>query len=171
MLRRSRQLFRSSRRQPERTVAAMSFSENVQSARTLLSPGYPAGVTEEMIHGLVHAFYGKVRVDAELGPVFNRSIKDWTPHLAKMCDFWSSVTLMSGRYHGTPMQAHAALPDITPQLFVRWLQLFEETAAEVCPPKAAALFIDRAGRIAESLQMGIAVSRGELPPHYTRQRT
>ena len=31
-----------------------------------------------------------------------------------------------------------------------------------CPPEAAALFVDRAERIAQSLEMGIAVSRGQL---------
>jgi hemoglobin len=139
----------------------MAMSESVQSARLLLSPGYPAGVTEEMIRDLVHAFYGKARLDPELGPIFNAAIGDWDAHLAKLCDFWSSVMLMSGRYHGTPMQAHARLDAIKAGHFVRWLELFAETAQEVCPPEAAALFMDRAERIARSLQIGIAVTRGE----------
>jgi hemoglobin len=141
----------------------MSMSESVQSARLEISPGYPLGVTEATIHDLVHAFYAKVRADEVLGPIFEAKIQDWEPHLAKMCDFWSSVTLMSGRYHGTPMIAHARLP-VDASHFGRWLELFEETALEVCPPEAAALFIDRSQRIAQSLLMGIAVTRGELPP-------
>ncbi len=71
---------------------------------------------------------------------------------------------MSGRYHGSPMQAHARLPDLKPAHFTRWLQLFEQTAGEICPPEPAALFVARARIIAESLQIGIAVTRGELPP-------
>ena len=140
----------------------MSIPESVQSARLEISPGYPLGVTEPMIHALVHAFYDKVRADEVLGPIFAAKIEDWGPHLGKMCDFWSSVTLMSGRYHGTPMIAHARLP-IEAGHFDRWLRLFEQTAGEVCPPEAAALFVDRSRRIAQSLQMGIAVTRGELP--------
>ena len=145
----------------------MSFPDPIQSSRLQISPGYPLGVTEEMIHDLVHAFYGRVRADEVLGPIFEAKIEDWTPHLAKMCDFWSSVILMSGRYHGTPMIAHARLP-VEASHFARWLGLFEETALEVCPPEAAALFVDRSQRIAQSLQMGIAVTRGELPPVHAR---
>ncbi|MGH6739455.1 MAG: group III truncated hemoglobin [Bradyrhizobium sp.] len=123
------------------------------------APGLEAGVTEPMIHDLVHAFYARVREDALLGPVFSSVVADWDAHLSKMCAFWSSVTLLTGRYKGTPMQAHAALPQLAPAHFQQWLAVFRATAAEVCPPHAAALFIDRADRIAESLQMGIAIHR------------
>jgi hemoglobin len=123
------------------------------------SPGLPAGVTELMIKELVHAFYAKVRRDPLLGPVFNAKIHDWDEHLAKLCKFWSSVTLLTGAYKGRPMPVHAALPDIGNEHFAHWLKLFAETAAEVCPPQAAALFIDRSQRIAESLQHGIAIYR------------
>jgi hemoglobin len=141
----------------------MAQLEPLQSARLAISPGYPLGVTEEMIETLVRAFYVRVQADPTLGPIFTARIDDWEPHLRKMFDFWSSVTLMSGRYHGTPMPAHARIAEIGPAHFARWLELFAETAAEVCPPAAAALFVDRSQRIAQSLQMGIAVSRGELP--------
>ena len=120
-----------------------------------------AGITEPMIRTLVVTFYDRVRADPLLGAVFNRVIDDWDAHLDKLCNFWSSVTLMTGRYKGTPMQAHAALPDITPAHFERWLALFQLTATRTCPPEAAAVFVDRANRIAESLQMGIAIHRGE----------
>ena len=146
----------------------MSLPDSVQSARLQLSPGHPVGVTKEMISTLVHAFYDRIRTDPVLGPVFGRAIADWDPHLAKMCDFWSSVMLMSGRYHGTPMQVHAALAEIQLEHFPRWLALFGETAREVCPPEAAALFVDRAGRIAESLRTGIAIARGAPPPGVVR---
>src|SRR3546814_13779599 len=60
-----------------------------------------------MIHDVVHAFYGRIRQDAVLGPIFDGVIQDrWDYHLAKMCDFWSSVLLMTGRYDGRPMPAH-----------------------------------------------------------------
>jgi hemoglobin len=121
-------------------------------------------VTEEMIHELVHAFYGKIRTDPALGPIFNRVIAEdhWPPHLAKMCDFWSSVTLMSGRFKGTPMQAHMQIGDLRPTHFARWLHLFEQTAREVCPPEAAAIFVEKSQMIARSLQMGLQLARGEF---------
>jgi hemoglobin len=141
----------------------MAKLEPIQSARIAISPGHPLGVTEEMIEILVRAFYVKVAADPTIGPIFAARIGDWEPHLQKMFDFWSSVTLMSGRYHGTPMVVHANIPEIAPEHFGRWLELFAETAGEVCPPDAAALFVDRSQRIAQSLQMGLAVTRGELP--------
>lgn len=136
-----------------------------------VGPGVAAGVTEQMIHELVHGFYGKIRRDPALGPIFNRVVGDWDEHLAKMCDFWSSVLLMTGRFKGTPMAAHARIPDIRPTHFARWLHVFQQTAAEVCPPEAAALFVAKSEMIAQSLQLGIAAARGELPPVSEKSRT
>ncbi len=135
------------------------------SARAALAPGTSAGVTEPMIEAMVRTFYSEIRRDPLLGPIFAGAIgEDWEPHQAKMSDFWSSVLLMSGRFKGSPMAAHVRLSDIGPQHFERWLDLFRRIAAEVCPEPAAALFIAKAEMIAGSLQLGIAASRGELPP-------
>ena len=119
------------------------------------------GITEGMIEQLVRAFYAKARADAVLGPVFEAKIADWEPHLAQMFAFWSSVALMTGRYHGTPMIKHVKLP-IDAGHFDRWLALFEDTAREICPPDAAAHFIDRAQRIAASLELGVAGANGVM---------
>jgi hemoglobin len=119
------------------------------------------GIDEAMIEHLVRSFYARVREDDVIGPIFDARIKDWEPHLARMCEFWSSVALMSGRYHGQPMAKHLPLP-IDAAHFDRWLALFEATARDVCPPKAADHFIERARRIAESLEMGIATMNGVL---------
>ena len=125
------------------------------------APGVAVGVTEPMIEKLVHTFYARVRRDPLIGPIFNAAIADWDAHLVKLCDFWSSVTLMTGRYKGTPMRVHAELPGVSHEHFARWLALFQATALTTCPAEAAQLFIDRSRRIAESLQLGIALHRGE----------
>jgi hemoglobin len=119
------------------------------------------GITEAMIERLVRGFYAKVRSDAVLAPVFDSKIKDWEPHLAQMCAFWSSVALMTGRYHGTPMVKHMPLP-VDAEHFDRWLELFEATSRELCPPPAAAHFVERARRIAASLELGIANGQGVM---------
>ena len=124
------------------------------------APGLAVGIDETMVAELVNRFYAKVRQDELLGPVFNPRIEDWDEHLTKLRAFWSSVVLMTGRYRGQPMPAHIAISEITDAHFVRWLALFAETAKAVCPPEAAALFIDRSQRIAESLRLGIAASKG-----------
>ena len=119
------------------------------------------GIDERMIECLVRRFYAKVRNDGLLAPIFESRIQDWEPHLQRMCAFWSSVALMTGRYHGSPMSKHLPLP-IDAEHFDRWLALFAETAREVCPPAAQAHFIERANRIAESLELGVAGYHGVL---------
>jgi len=114
------------------------------------------GIDEAMIDRVVRTFYAKVREDEVLAPIFNERVVDWEPHLVRMGQFWSSVALMTGIYHGRPMEKHLPLP-VDARHFDRWLQLFRE-AARTCPPAAAAHFIERAERIAQSLEMGIAVS-------------
>jgi len=46
--------------------------------------------------------------------------------------------------------------------FDRWLELFEVAAREICPPEAAAHFVERARRIAASLELGIAGGQGVM---------
>lgn len=119
------------------------------------------GIDEGMIERLIRAFYVRVRQDAMLAPVFESRIADWEPHLERMFAFWSSLTLMTGRYHGQPMAKHLALP-VDAIHFDRWLALFDQTARELCPPAAAERFIERAHRVAESLELGVAGANGVM---------
>lgn len=113
-----------------------------------------AVIDSQLIERLVLTFYGRVREDALLGPIFNAVVSDWDHHLRTLTAFWSSVMLGSSEYAGSPMQKHAPLP-ITAQHFAHWLALFADTARAVCAEEAALLFIARAQRIAESLQWGL----------------
>jgi len=119
------------------------------------------GIDEAMIDRLVRRFYARVRDDELIGPIFAARITDWEPHLQRMRAFWSSVALLTGRYHGQPMPLHMPLP-IDARHFDRWLALFADTARELCPPAAADHFIERSRNIAESLEMGIAARHGAL---------
>lgn len=114
------------------------------------------GIDEEGLGRLVSAFYARVRADPELGPLFNAAVEDWAEHLEKLTAFWSSVMLTSGRYKGNPMAAHMKhRAEIRPDLFDRWLAIWNETTAELMPAGAAAALQDKAARIAESLQLGL----------------
>jgi hemoglobin len=119
------------------------------------------GIDEPMIARVVHGFYDRVRADPVLAPVFAARIgeADWPAHLGRMVRFWSAVILMDGGYHGRPMQAHATLP-VDAAHFDRWLALFRDTAAALAPARAAAEFVERAERIAGSLEAGIALAQG-----------
>ena len=118
------------------------------------------GLDENVLRELVHRFYAKVREDTFLGPIFASRIADWAPHMERMVAFWSSVALMTGRYHGRPVPAHTPLP-IDAAHFDRWLALFRATAREVCPAAGAEHVIERAERVARSLQISVGeVSAG-----------
>lgn len=117
-------------------------------------------ITEDDIARLVPAFYARVREDAVLGPIFDGAIQDWPHHLDKLQAFWSSVMLTSGRYKGQPMVAHVRhAQHMTRENFARWLALWQQTSAELLAPEAAAVFQEKAERIAESLQLGIQFYR------------
>lgn len=133
-------------------IASPDQARYIVSARPEMSAKLMAqtGLDEHMLRDLVHRFYAKVRSDHLLAPIFNTRISNWPLHLERMVEFWSSVALMTGRYHGRPVPLHAALP-VAATDFERWLALFRETAQEVCPPAGAAHVIKRAERIAASL--------------------
>ncbi len=136
----------------------------------LLRPGaaHP-DLREPTIGLLVRTFYERARRDEVIGPVFEAAVEDWDDHIAKITDFWSSVMLRTGRYNGRPMRPHLILP-LEGRHFDRWLDLFEATARELCPPDIAEAFIVRARRIADSFEMARASQRGEIaaPRHSLR---
>jgi len=113
-------------------------------------------IDEDSLRELVGQFYARVRADGELGPVFNDAIHDWPEHLDLLTDFWSSVMLSSGRYKGRPVPAHHKhAARISPELFDRWLALWDETSNVLMAPEAAAALQDKARRIGESLQLAL----------------
>ena len=118
-------------------------------------------IDEQGLKRLVHRFYDRVREEETLAPVFDAAIADWPHHLEKMVDFWSSVMLTTGRYKGNPVMMHLKhKARITPELFARWLMLWNETTTEVMPPQAAAALQAKAARIAESLQLALFFKLG-----------
>ena len=79
-----------------------------------------------------------------------------------MFAFWSSVALMSGRYHGQPMALGIFRCRSTPNTLAGGWLSFAQTAHDVCPQAAAERFILLSRRIAESLELGIANSQGVM---------
>ena len=118
-------------------------------------------IDDAALHRLVEVFYARVRTDDRIGPVFNDAIADWPEHLDKLQSFWSSVMLTSGRYKGRPLPAHIKHASrISPAAFERWLALWRQTTDELFAPGPAAALQEKAGRIAESLQLGITFAGG-----------
>ena len=100
--------------------------------RQLQSDARAVGIDEAFLDLLVDTFYAKIRIDPDLGPIFDRVIRDaWPEHLAKMKVFWRSLALRTGEYSGNPMRTHQATPDLRPDHFARWLALFSETLEDL----------------------------------------
>jgi hemoglobin len=120
----------------------------------------PQILNEEAIPPLLERFYGRVRADPDLGPIFNGAVGDWPEHLGRLHDFWSSVMLGSGRYKGSPVAIHLMHAEqIGPSMFARWLTLWKQTTDEMLSPPLAAALQAKADRIAESLQLAITYRR------------
>ena len=139
----------------------MSYAEKARAKKK--ANALAIGIDDALISDLVEGFYGRVRKDDLIGPVFESHVRDWTPHLARMKDFWASVTLESGRFRGNPMLKHIAIGGLEQTHFDRWLEIWEETVAKLVPTDAAQdVFREAAQRIANSLMTGIQVQRGGL---------
>lgn len=113
-------------------------------------------INEENLSRLVGLFYGRVRADPELGPIFNDAIGDWPEHLSHLTDFWHSVMLSSGRFKGRPMMKHMLHKSrITPEHFDRWLALWAQATNDIMAPEAAAALQMKARLVSESFKLGL----------------
>ncbi len=132
---------------------------NISIDPSLLSvrPARPAkpvheDITPEGISALVDNFYEAVRQQERLGPLFDeKAAGDWEPHLARMKSFWRSVLLKAGEYHGQPVPKHMVILRLGSDDFQIWLDLFREHVHAAFEDDAAALVIQAAERIAQSL--------------------
>ncbi len=125
--------------------------------------------TPETISLLVDEFYGEVRKDARLGPIFDARLSGkWGPHLIKMKQFWSSVLLKSGTYKGRPVPAHMGLKEVESDDFQRWLGLFRPVAQRLFSPEAAKIVIAAAERIAQSLWLVMFGDPFNRPPAWLK---
>jgi hemoglobin len=112
-------------------------------------------ITRENVRQLVDDFYGQVREDDLLGPVFFLALGgDWSAHLERLTEFWSTIVLGTRSFHGNVYGTHMQLDDIEPAHFERWLGLFEQTARRLFEDEPAEQFIGMARRVASSLQIG-----------------
>jgi hemoglobin len=107
------------------------------------------------IKTLVDSFYGKVRSDELLAPIFNERIRDnWPVHLEKMYRFWQTVLLGEHTYMGSPFPPHANLP-VDKSHFEQWLKLFKETLDEQFSGEKAKEAKWRADKMAEMFLLRI----------------
>jgi hemoglobin len=129
----------------------------------------PGLLSAAELRHLVSAFYGAIRTDELLAPLFEGQVADWPAHLKRLGDFWCSVMLGSGSYKGNPFGAHLPLRGaLEPAHFERWLSLFHATADREFGADRSAAISQKADRIADSLKAGLlfraAASAARPPP-------
>ncbi len=119
------------------------------------SPAESNEFSDESIDRLVRTFYGEVRGDILIGPVFERRINDWEPHLERMIAFWKTVLRGEAAYSpgpkGPPPTVHQGISELTMLHFERWLSLFARVAHDVFEPAAAEFVVSRSQRMARAL--------------------
>ncbi|HPF11183.1 MAG TPA: group III truncated hemoglobin [Flavobacteriaceae bacterium] len=88
----------------------------------------------EDIFKLVSTFYGRIRRDELLGPIFNSHIeKDkWPAHLQKLTDFWTTNLFAVACFKGNPTLAHINVDrnlnnEVEQKHFDTWLGLWFNT--------------------------------------------
>ena len=117
----------------------------------------------EEIELLVDSFYGKVRKDDLLAPIFNGVIQDnWPKHLEKMYSFWQTVLLEDHTYHGSPFAPHLKLA-VVGKHFEHWKHLFFETIDEIFIGEKAEEAKIRAAKMAEMFQLKIEYFNRDNP--------
>jgi len=120
--------------------------------------------SESDIKLLVDSFYGKVRADDLLGPIFQEKIGDnWDKHLETMYKFWGMTLLAQNGYSGHPLSKHLTLP-IEQAHFNRWLHLFFTTLNEHFDGPVAGEAMKKAGLIARTFLTRITAFQSGFYP-------
>lgn len=123
--------------------------------------------TREDISFLIHTFYGRIREDEMLGPIFNGMIKNWPEHLEKLTDFWETNLTLNRVFRGNPPEAHRRTDrymnhTISMEHFGRWLQIWFATIDEFFTGNQAYLAKNRARTMSTHLFLRMFESRPKL---------
>ncbi len=123
-----------------------------------LNQAPPPDLSPDDLRRVVVAFYERAQADPMLGPVFAAHVSDWPAHLDKMTRFWCAIMLGHREYQGNPRAVHAQVPELERSMFLRWLELFDQTASEVLPPTEAKAVSDRAHIMGRSMSRALGMA-------------
>ncbi len=120
--------------------------------------------SREDVQLLVASFYGKVRTDAILAPIFNAIITDWEAHLQVLVDFWEAQLFLKRDYKGNPVAVHQAVDEkmghtVTSEHFGLWLNLWFATIDALFDGETAWLAKNRAQKMSTMLFIQIFQNR------------
>jgi len=145
----------------------MTGSRALERRQVIIDHAHSIGINDAYIDVLVDTY--RIRQHNILGPVFDNAIGDnWPTHLARMKDFWASVSMNAGRYSGKPVPAHRQhSASIQEWHFGIWLGLFRQTLEDTALTREAVdYFMERAERISKSLKLAMFGIPGMGAPRY-----
>ncbi|MFK7952702.1 MAG: group III truncated hemoglobin [Ekhidna sp.] len=111
--------------------------------------------SREDISLLVNTFYGHIRKDELLGPIFNHHIEGdkWPAHLSMLTDFWEMNLFGTGQFTGKPGMKHIMVDrslkeGMKEDHFRQWVGIWFETLDSLFEGQKVALAKDRAVQMA-----------------------
>ncbi len=116
------------------------------------------------IEEMVHEFYAIILKDDLVGPVFIKALGNdinngkWYEHLQTLYNFW--ILMMTGKtgYGGHPYPPHAFLGPLTPEMFERWLEIFNEVVHRYFVPEIADKFYKKADVLADQFMDNLGLN-------------
>lgn len=118
-------------------------------------------IERPMVRAFVEDFYGRVRKNETLGPIFEERLAGhWEQHFEKLTDFWMTVLGGIPAYKGNPFGTHhpvvhEGVHRMKVQHFNIWLDIFATATAATLPEELAEHARTKANRIADSLRQGL----------------
>jgi hemoglobin len=106
-------------------------------------------ITKENIETLVTLFYHKAMKDAQIGHFFVLELgedienEEWIKHIDILVDFWASVFLDDPEYSSDPYGPHFTIINLQKEDFVRWMEIFSDTADSVYVADVSQRFKDK----------------------------
>lgn len=118
--------------------------------------------TREDIELLVNNFYQKIE-KSEIGFFFNDIAKvDWSKHLPKMYNFWSTLLFGETAYKGNPMAVHYPVNEqiaMQKHHFETWLKIWTETVEELFVGETAKMAVYKAKNISQLMAFKMELAR------------
>lgn len=113
---------------------------------------------------LINTFYGAIREEEVLGPIFNKIIEDWDHHLALLADFWETNLFFVSKYKGNPAKVHQQVDEkvggtITQDHFFRWITLWTKTVDSLFEGERANIAKQRARKMSTHLFINLFSAR------------
>ena len=122
-------------------------------------------VERSNVEPMVREFYAMLVKDDLVGPYFVNALgadlnnDKWYEHYQTLNHFW--IMLMTGEpgYLGDPFGPHAFLPNLSPEVFARWLERFDVHIRKYYTTELADKFYKKADILSEQFMQRLEIGK------------